>query len=868
VQAYAFNPQADNKVKEKLRQVYDVLGSKFPSHKVKEFLEQCDYDVEQTIARLESSGRKPQSFITSHFQSSNNNKTTKQVPPKQNKLAVRPSPREAASTPPKPPRRRLVQGLRNRGTPSPMKSVPDLPEHPSSDDPLVIDLVDNNEDAYEAERSPSPELEADNRVLRCINTSTAHELAAITGIKETLLEPLIEQRPFKTLAQARKVGSGKKPGARKASRISIGDSVVDAIDVFLDAAAAIDKVVARCETQAKKIKSVMDSWDLDVFGHSKKSGRGTPVEDLPPTPTSLGSSRLVRPPIANQPGLMSEDVRMKPFQVFGLNWMSLLHSMRTGCILADEMGLGKTCQVISLMCHLVETYEDAQDQGSRAAESSPPWPNLIVVPPSTYKNWLAEFEKFAPELSVIGYSGSQAERAEIAWEVQEDPQAYHVVLATYSQINNETDIDALRGMGLHAAIFDEGHKMKNPGTKVYKDLRRIPSQWKMLLTGTPVQNNLLEMTALLSFINPEIFEGYMEQIRFIFSHKVSIRDVTNGAFLYSERVKRARTILEPFILQRRKDQVLSDMPKKVCNIVHCKMTDSQRRVYDEYEATFKLEPSQRVGKMTGRQNDLNNTWMQLRKAAIHPLLFRRHFSDATVEKMARVLMASLSQEELRQKDIGLFTQELKNLSDFELHLWCRDYPKLIGKFDYPPEAELDSGKIRKLLEMIDQYQTNGDRVLVFSKFSRVIEMLEEVLAFKDIDYRVIMGHTEVAQRQQRIDEFNEDPSIPVFLLTTGAGGTGINLTSANKVIIFDQSDNPQDDIQAENRAHRLGQKREVEIIRLLSSDSIEELINKACQKKIELANKVTGSLDQSPQEAEQNLEKEVRKMMNEQMTPP
>ena len=868
VQAYAFNPQADNKVKEKLRQVYDVLGSRIPSHKVKEVLEQCDYDVEQTIARLEATSGKPQSTITSHFHSLNS-KTTKQAPPKQSKVAARPSPRQAVSTPPKPPRRRLVQGLRNRGTPSPQKSVPDLPDPPSSDDPLVIDLIDNdNEDAYEAERSPSPEPEGDNRVLKCINSSTLQELAAITGIKEALLVPIIDQQPFSTLAQARKVGAGKKPGARKATRISVGDNVVDAIDVFLDAASAIDKVVARCETQARKIKNVMDSWDLDVFGHSKKSGRGTPVEDLPPTPTSLGSSRLVRPPISSQPGLMSEDCRMKPFQVFGLNWMSLLHSMDTGCILADEMGLGKTCQVISLMCHLVETHEEAQEHASNAEEIPTPWPNLIVVPPSTYKNWLAEFRKFAPELSVIGYTGSQAERAEIAWEVQEDPEAYHVVLATYSQINNDADIDALRGMGLHAAVFDEGHKMKNPGTKVYKDLRRIPSQWKMLLTGTPVQNNLLEMTALLSFINPEIFDGYMEQIRFIFSHKVSIRDVTNGAFLYSERVKRARTILEPFILQRRKDQVLSDMPKKVCNVVHCDMTESQRKVYDEYEATFKLEPSQRVGKTTGRQNDQNNVWMQLRKAAIHPLLFRRHFTDAKVEKIARILMASLSQEELRQKDIGLFTQELKSLSDFELHLWCRDYSRLIEKFDYPPEAELDSGKIRKLLELIDQYQTNGDRVLVFSKFSRVIEMLEEVLAFKDIDYRVIMGHTEVPQRQQRIDEFNEDASIPVFLLTTGAGGTGINLTAANKVIIFDQSDNPQDDIQAENRAHRLGQKREVEIIRLLSSNSIEELINKACQKKIELANKVTGSLDQSPQEAEQTLEKEVRKMLEEQMTPP
>jgi SWI/SNF-related matrix-associated actin-dependent regulator 1 of chromatin subfamily A len=378
------------------------------------------------------------------------------------------------------------------------------------------------------------------------------------------------------------------------------------------------------------------------------------------------------------------------------------------------------------------------------------------------------------------------------------------------------------------------------------------------------------MTSLLNFINPEIFNGCMQHIQYIFSQKVTIRDVSNGAFLYSERVKRARTILEPFILQRRKDQVLSDMPPKICSVVRCELDKNQKEVYAEYEEMFKMEPSKRVTKVRGRGNDQNNCWMQLRKAALHPLLFRRHFDDKKIEKMARILMDSVSQEDLRQPDIKHLIQELKDSSDFGLHLWCRDYPGLLSKFDYPPETEMDSGKVRKLLELINQYQENGDRVLVFSKFSRVIELLQEVLAQQGIQHRVLMGSTTVGERQMLIDEFNDDPEIPVFLLTTGAGGTGINLTAANKVVIFDQSDNPQDDIQAENRAHRLGQKRDVEIIRLIASNTIEELIYKACQKKIELANKVTGAVaDEDPVMAEQTLETEVRKMlMEEQMTPP
>ncbi|CRK36677.1 hypothetical protein BN1723_018624, partial [Verticillium longisporum] len=141
--------------------------------------------------------------------------------------------------------------------------------------------------------------------------------------------------------------------------------------------------------------------------------------------------------------------------------------------------------------------------------------------------------------------------------------------------------------------------------------------------------------------------------------------------------------------------------------------------------------------------------------------------------------------------------ELKNCSDFELHLWCRDYKCLEG-FDLPEGSWMESGKVTKMLELIHQYQANGDRVLVFSKFAKVIEILREVLHTDGIRHCVLYGATSVEERQGLINEFNENTDIPVFLLTTGAGGTGINLTSANKVIIFDQSDNPQDDIQAEN----------------------------------------------------------------------
>ncbi|KAF7548570.1 hypothetical protein G7046_g8621 [Stylonectria norvegica] len=868
ISAFAYNPEAaEEETRLRLRQIWDVFGDKVPSQKAREALKVNDNDLDRTIRYLERRAASPAKTAQP---------VTKPKPGRrliskgalQSTTSSNSTSRAATRTvsPAPPKRRRLVQGLRKPSSPPISQGV--LPILPSSEDPLIIDLLDNDkEDDYQAELSPAPTYEEEDKVLTCINTSTARELAAMTGMKENTLEILIEKRPFSDLAKARRVTIDKKPGARKASKIHLGENVVEAVDVFLKAVSAIDKVVAKCETDAKAVKSQIETWDLDVFGHDKRARREL-SEELPPTPTSLSAVKYTRPPIPHQPALMDGHCEMKPFQLFGLNWMSVLYKFNIGCILADEMGLGKTCQVISLISHLVEDYE--KKSGYAKQTERPPWPNLVVVPPSTYNNWLAEFERFAPDVSVVGYRGSQSERAEIAYAVEQEPDAYHVVLATYSQINSEADIEAMQSFKLNAAIYDEGHKMKNPETKIYKDLSRIPASWKMLLTGTPIQNNLLEMISLLNFINPSMFNGCMSQIQFVFSQKVTIKDVTNGAFLYSERVKRARTILEPFILQRRKDQVLSDMPQKVCNVVHCDMSASQKDVYAEYKELFRLEPSQRAKQARGRLNDQNNCWMQLRKAALHPLLFRRHFSDERIQKMAKILMSNIPQSELHQPDIKHLIQELKNSSDFELHLWCRDYPRLLDKFDIPSGTLIDSGKVNKLLELLDQYQKNGDRVLVFSKFSRLIELLQEVLAHRGIDHRVLMGNTNVSERQTLIDEFNDNPDIPVFLLTTGAGGTGINLTAANKVIIFDQSDNPQDDIQAENRAHRLGQTRDVEIIRLIASLTIEELIYKACQKKIELANKVTGAIDEDAAQASQNLEQEVRKMMNadEQMTPP
>ena len=468
---YAYDAAEERKTKERLRQIYDVFGDRFTSSFAKEALAACKNNLDDAIIWLEENEAKGKKEDSKAAQKPAGRRLVSKASLQSSKRDQAP-PSPTLPTPQKQPKKRLIQGLRKRDlTISPQK--PQFqPPPPSSDDPLVINLVEDDRDAYEAEKSPSPDEDEGEKVLKSLNESSLKELSAMTGEKEEELQIFISKRPFSSLNQARNVSLPKKTGARKSARVTVGEKVVDSVEVFLNAVTTIDRVVAECERKANIVKRDMSRWDIDMFGFSKrqKSANG----ELPPSPVS--DSNLSRPPIPSQPTLMDGHCVMKPFQLFGLNWMSLLRKHEIGCILADEMGLGKTCQVISLISHMAETYDERSGQ-------TPPWPNLIVVPPSTYDNWLAEFEKFAPDLTVATYRGSQAERAEVAYEIQQDLDAYHVVLAPYSQFNTEEDIEHMQGMQLHAAIFDEGHKMKNPGTKLYGFLRRIPSAWKMLLTG-------------------------------------------------------------------------------------------------------------------------------------------------------------------------------------------------------------------------------------------------------------------------------------------------------------------------------------------------------------------------------------------------
>lgn len=381
--------------------------------------------------------------------------------------------------------------------------------------------------------------------------------------------------------------------------------------------------------------------------------------------------------------------------------------------------------------------------------------------------------------------------------------------------------------------------LRNPKSQRYERLIKIPAQFRLLLTGTPLQNNLLELAALLGFILPEIFRNRQEELDFIFKHKASTRDSDHAALLSSQRITRAKSMLTPFVLRRKKDQVLKHMPSKTCRVKYCDLHPSQITIYDGLREKARDSARLRLEGAKIPNDGENNPLMQLRKAAIHPMLFRRHFTDEKVHKML-ALLKKHEPTEFSEENHKHLIKEMLGLSDWYLHIWCQLHP-CIAKFDVPDLTWMNSGKVAVLVRLLEAYKANGDRVLIFSQFTLVLDILEAILETSRIQFTRIDGMTKVNERQTIIDDFRDDKTTTAFLLSTGAGGTGLNLMFANKVIIFDSSFNPQDDIQAENRAHRVGQTRDVEVVRLVTKGTIEEQIYALGQTKLALDSKVAGN---------------------------
>lgn len=773
------------------------------------------------------------------------------------KYSTKPKPSTASTSDTPKPRRRLMQGRKNPaspvGSPSPVKPS----DAPAKKRPIAV--IDSDDSEAESAEGSSEEdtSDFDGRLLKLFNSCTAQDLADMSNEKLEVAEFILSKKPFRSLDAIRNISDAQPlKSGRKSTRKAIGEKVLDVCEQMYRGYEAVDELVEKCDNLGKPIADTMKQWGIDVAAAAKTgeltltsledaphdSGIGTPAsssgvfdeddDDDIVKPKSLRPQKSKKNTFLKQPANMSTNLVMKDYQLFGLNWLNLLWSKKLSCILADDMGLGKTCQVIAFLAHLKYTEV--------------PGVHLVVVPGSTLENWIRELNRFCPALQVAPYYGSQAEREDQRHDFGSRLDEIDVIVTTYETAVGKYDTDFLRKtVRPTVCVFDEGHALKNSQSKRHQQLMRIPAEFRLLLTGTPLQNNLQELASLLSFILPGLFNSRREDLDSIFKYKATTKDADHAALLSAQRIRRARSMMTPFILRRKKQQVLKHMPAKHRRVEYCDMLPEQKDLYNEM---VKEALEARTQPKTGARGLKTAQEMTaLRFAALHPLLLRRRYTNKELEKIAKALQRSDVWGDNRPELIWKhLTEDLKG-GDYGMHCFCL-LDHTLSKYTLSGSLWMNSGKVKKLQELLEAYIKNGDRTLIFSQFTTMMDILEAVFETLSIKFMRLDGSTPMASRQDMIDQFTNDSSIPVFMLSTKAGGAGINLACANKVIIFDSGFNPQDDIQAENRAHRVGQTRDVEVVRLVTRGTIEEQIHALGESKLALDDRVAGAAEEAEAE--------------------
>ncbi|KAG9396285.1 chromatin-remodeling complex ATPase chain [Carpediemonas membranifera] len=511
---------------------------------------------------------------------------------------------------------------------------------------------------------------------------------------------------------------------------------------------------------SRKLDEILS--DNRLFSSLTKTKAETPAEKADRRHTKGGrddedtmldeeEDESVRPPPTLKFG------KLRPYQEDGLEWMVGLRKREINGILADEMGLGKTVQTVALI-DWIRYYADT------------PGPHLVIAPKSTLSNWRIEFERWTPHINILVLIGNKEERKNLI-DTRVKTDDFDVIISSYEIIIKEQA--HLRKVSFDTVVVDEAHRLKNESSLLSRVLRTFSSAHRILLTGTPLQNNLKELWALLNFLVPEqfsdsgLFESMFENV---------------DEEQHTEIVHKLHRVLKPFILRRVKADVETLPPKKTATIL-CQLSDVQRKIYKDILSGH----VDALGAGTGRTNvgRLHNILMQLWKACNHPYLFEGvepgpPYSDGP-------------------------------------HLWE------------------NCGKLRILDKLLPRLHADGHRVLVFSQMTRMMDILEDYIAMKGYSYCRIDGQTSSEEREEHIASFNaEDSTKFIFLLSTRAGGLGINLATADTVVLYDTSWNPQQDLQAMDRAHRIGQKKPVNVYRFITEHTVEQKIQERSEMKLQL----------------------------------
>uniref|UniRef100_A0A8C2JY86 SWI/SNF related, matrix associated, actin dependent regulator of chromatin, subfamily a, member 1 n=1 Tax=Cyprinus carpio TaxID=7962 RepID=A0A8C2JY86_CYPCA len=448
---------------------------------------------------------------------------------------------------------------------------------------------------------------------------------------------------------------------------------------------------------------------------------------------------------------------LRDYQIRGLNWMISLYENGINGILADEMGLGKTLQTIALLGYLKHYRNN-------------PGPHMVLVPKSTLHNWMNEFKRWVPTLKAVCLIGDKDERAAFIRDVMM-PGEWDVCVTSYEMVIREKSV--FKKFNWRYLVIDEAHRIKNEKSKLSEIVREFKTTNRLLLTGTPLQNNLHELWSLLNFLLPDVFNSASDFDSWF---------DTNNCLGDQKLVERLHAVLRPFLLRRIKAEVEKSLPPKKEVKIYLGLSKMQREWYTRI-LMKDIDILNSAGKMDKMR--LLNILMQLRKCCNHPYLF--------------------------------------------------DGAEPGPPYTTDTHLATNSGKMIVLDKLLPKVQEQGSRVLIFSQMTRMLDILEDYCMWRGFEYCRLDGNTPHEAREQAIDAFNAPNSSKfIFMLSTRAGGLGINLATADVVILYDSDWNPQVDLQAMDRAHRIGQRKPVKVFRLITDNTVEERIVERAEMKLRL----------------------------------
>ncbi|KAL2024633.1 hypothetical protein VTK56DRAFT_6834 [Thermocarpiscus australiensis] len=502
---------------------------------------------------------------------------------------------------------------------------------------------------------------------------------------------------------------------------------------------------------------------------------------------------------------------LRSYQQEGVNWLHFLNKYHLHGILCDDMGLGKTLQTICIVAS--DHHQRAEEFAKTGAPEVRRLPSLVVCPPTLSGHWQQEIRTYAPFLSVTAYVGPPAERK----AMKDSLDRTDIVITSYDVCRN--DIEVIEKYNWNYVVLDEGHLIKNPRAKITMAVKRLISNHRLILTGTPIQNNVLELWSLFDFLMPgflgaeKVFlDRFAKPIANSRYSKASSKEQEAGALAIEALHKQVL----PFLLRRLKEEVLDDLPPKILQNYYCDLSDLQRKLFED----FTKREGKKLAEEAGRDDK------EAKQHIFQALQYMRKLCNSP----ALVMKPGHKAYEDTQKFLAKQNTSLEDPAHAPKLTALRD---LLIDCGIGAEGQDSSDPLYAPIK--------PHRALIFCQMKEMLDMVQNTVLksmLPSVQYLRLDGSVEANRRQDIVNKFNSDPSYDVLLLTTSVGGLGLNLTGADTVIFVEHDWNPQKDLQAMDRAHRIGQKKVVNVYRLITRGTLEEKILSLQRFKIDVASTV------------------------------